>query len=65
MWLIKAEEEIDERYGKRPDDRTVEEIIKASVIVVDKHSGPSSQQIDKWVKDIFHIKKTGHAGTLV
>jgi H/ACA ribonucleoprotein complex subunit 4 len=63
--LIKAEEETDERYGKRPTDRTVEELIKTSLIIVDKHRGPTSQKIDEWVKSIFKVKKVGHAGTLV
>jgi len=64
MWLIKSEEETDERYGKRPEERTIEEQIKNSVLIVDKHSGPTSHQINAWTKDILKVKKTGHAGTL-
>jgi H/ACA ribonucleoprotein complex subunit 4 len=64
MWLIKSEEETDEKYGKRPEDRTVEERVKNSVIVVDKHSGPTSHQITDWAKKIFGLNKAGHSGTL-
>jgi len=64
MWLIKTEEEADKRYGKKPEERTIEEQIKSSVLIVDKHSGPTSHQINAWIKDIFKVKKTGHAGTL-
>jgi len=64
LWLIKSEEETDSEFGKRPEERTIEEIIKNSVIIVDKHSGPTSHQISQWVKEIFQLKKTGHAGTL-
>ncbi|MEM5766489.1 MAG: tRNA pseudouridine synthase A [Candidatus Aenigmatarchaeota archaeon] len=64
MWLIKAEEETDERFGKRPEERTIEELIKNSVIICDKHSGPTSHQITDWIKKIFEVKKAGHAGTL-
>lgn len=64
MWLIKKEEETDERYGKRPNERTIEELIDTAVIIVDKHQGPTSHQITAWVKDIFKVKKAGHAGTL-
>jgi H/ACA ribonucleoprotein complex subunit 4 len=64
MWLIKKEEETDERYGKRPYERTVEELIRTSVIIVDKHEGPTSHTITQWVKQIFGVKKAGHAGTL-
>ncbi len=63
-WLLKSEEETDEAYGKRPGERSIEELIKSSVIVVDKHSGPTSHQITAWVGNIFNVEKTGHAGTL-
>jgi H/ACA ribonucleoprotein complex subunit 4 len=62
--LIKSEEETDERFGKRPEDRTVEEMIRNSVIIVDKNSGPTSHTITDWVKKIFQVKKAGHGGTL-
>jgi len=65
MWLIRSEEETDERYGKRPSERTIEELIKSATIICDKHSGPSSHQITAWTKEIFNVKKAGHAGTLV
>lgn len=64
MWLIKGEEETDTTYGKIPEDRTIDETIKKSIIIVDKHPGPTSHQITAWVKDIFGVKRTGHAGTL-
>jgi H/ACA ribonucleoprotein complex subunit 4 len=64
MWLIKAEEETDPNYGKRPEEKGIEELIKSSVIIVDKHSGPTSHQVTTWVKEIFGVKKAGHAGTL-
>lgn len=64
MWLIKSEEETDSQYGKSPNERTIEELIECSVIIVDKHSGPTSHQITDWVKKIFSVKKAGHSGTL-
>jgi H/ACA ribonucleoprotein complex subunit 4 len=64
MWLNKSEEETNPEYGKNPKERTVEELIKSSVIIIDKHSGPTSHQISAWVKDIFKIKRSGHSGTL-
>lgn len=64
MWLIKSEEETDPNYGKNPNERTIEELIRGSVIIVDKHSGPTSHQVTAWVKDIFGVKKCGHSGTL-
>lgn len=64
MWLIKSEAESDEAYGKRPSERSIDELAKNSVVIVDKHSGPTSHQVTKWVGDIFGVEKTGHAGTL-
>jgi H/ACA ribonucleoprotein complex subunit 4 len=64
MWLVKSEEETNEKYGKAPDERNIEELIKTSVVICDKHSGPTSHQITAWVRDIFGVKRCGHAGTL-
>lgn len=66
MWLIKSEEKIDEKFGKHPEQRTIEELIPSSVIIVDKHSGPTSHQITHWINEIFsqYITKAGHTGTL-
>ncbi|MDI6806789.1 MAG: RNA-guided pseudouridylation complex pseudouridine synthase subunit Cbf5 [Candidatus Aenigmarchaeota archaeon] len=64
MWLIKSEEETDERYGKKPQERTMDELIKTAVIIVDKHSGPTSHIITQWIREIFQVKRAGHAGTL-
>jgi len=64
MWLIKSDEETDENFGKRPEDKSIEELIKSSVIIVDKHKGPTSHQITDWIKKMFQLKKCGHCGTL-
>ena len=64
MWLIKSEEETDERFGKWPEQRSIEERIENSILIVDKHAGPTSHQITFWIKQIFGVKKAGHAGTL-
>ena len=63
-WLVKSESETDESYGKRPSERSIEELIGSCVVVVDKHSGPTSHQVTAWVGGIFDAGKTGHAGTL-
>jgi len=64
MWLIKEIEETDERFGKRPEERSIEELIECCMIIVDKHEGPTSHQISLWIKEIFNAKKVGHIGTL-
>ena len=51
-------------FGCKPEERPIEEYISNAVINLDKTSGPTSHEIDAWVKRILHCKKTGHSGTL-
>lgn len=62
--LIKDEDETDPRYGKPPHQRSIEELIKLGIVVLDKPSGPTSHEVVAWVKKLFKIKRAGHAGTL-
>lgn len=54
----------DERYGKRPEERSVEELITYGFVNIDKPRGPTSHEVVAWVKNILQIKKAGHGGTL-
>lgn len=60
----KCEAETDYEYGCPPGKRSIEEHINKGIINLDKPSGPTSHEIDLWVKDIMHVSKTGHGGTL-
>ncbi|MBI5681226.1 MAG: RNA-guided pseudouridylation complex pseudouridine synthase subunit Cbf5 [Methanobacterium sp.] len=62
--LIKAEGETDPNYGNFPYERPIEDHIKRGIINLDKPSGPTSHEIDSWVKRILGVEKTGHGGTL-
>jgi len=62
--LVKDENAMADRWGKRPSDRSVGELLQAGVIAMDKPSGPTSHQVTAWVRDILHVKKIGHGGTL-
>jgi H/ACA ribonucleoprotein complex subunit 4 len=50
--------------GKKPEERTVEELLNLGFINVDKPSGPTSHQVSAWVKKILGVEKAGHGGTL-
>jgi len=50
--------------GKRPTERTMEELLEAGVINMDKPMGPTSHQATAWVRDILGVEKIGHGGTL-
>lgn len=63
-WLIKKHEASLTQFGHYPGARPLEEYIKNSIIVLDKPSGPTSNQVDNWVKQILNINKCSHAGTL-
>jgi len=63
--LVKSDAETNPYYGIEPEKRSMEEYIKNGVAAVDKPSGPSSHQVAGWVKEILHVKKAGHGGTLV
>ena len=51
------------RWGDIPSDRTIEEMIPRSMMVIDKPEGPTSHQVSAWIRDLFG-KKTSHSGTL-
>ena len=53
-----------QKYGKKPEERTIEELLERGIVNVDKPKGPTSHQVSAYVRDIFGLKKSGHSGTL-
>lgn len=53
-----------DRWGKRPSDRTLGELMRCCVINLDKPRGPTSHQATAWVKAALNVPKIGHGGTL-
>ncbi len=51
-------------YGKPPEARTVEELLDAGMVVLDKPQGPTSHQVSAWVRNLLGITKAAHGGTL-
>lgn len=62
--LLKIDEETDNRYGKPPSARSVEELLALGVVVLDKPCGPSSHEVSAWARRILGLRKAGHSGTL-
>ncbi len=62
--LVKAKRAIDSGTGKKPHERTVEELLRDGVVIIDKPSGPTSHQITSWAGDILGASKAAHGGTL-
>jgi H/ACA ribonucleoprotein complex subunit 4 len=62
--LIKVQVKTNPNYGKSPDERSVKELLFNGFINLDKPGGPTSHQVDSWLKDILGVDKVGHGGTL-
>ncbi len=62
--LAKSEDTTDEKFGKRPAERTIQEYMQKGVINLDKPAGPTSHEVTSWVKKILELEKAGHSGTL-
>ena len=63
-YLIKSKSETNPEYGCNPYERPIDEHIAKGIINLDKPSGPTSHEVDSWVKRILGCNKTGHGGTL-
>lgn len=62
--LVRSEGETDPSFGCRPEERSVETLVKYGVINLDKPAGPSSHEVAAWVKRILKQEHVGHGGTL-
>ena len=62
--ITKSKSITNPEYGCKPEDREITDYISKGVINLDKPSGPTSHEVDSWVKRILKLDKTGHGGTL-
>lgn len=62
--FVKREEPTNPEWGKPPSQRTADEHIRYSFVILDKPRGPSSHEVAAWVKKILGVERAGHAGTL-
>ncbi len=62
--FIKIQAKTNPNYGKKPDERNIKELLANGLINLDKPQGPTSHQVDSWVKKILKVDKVGHSGTL-
>ncbi|MBW2965305.1 RNA-guided pseudouridylation complex pseudouridine synthase subunit Cbf5 [Candidatus Woesearchaeota archaeon] len=62
--LVKKESPTSDKYGCRPEARTVEQHLDLGIINIDKPKGPTSHQVSAYVQKILNKKKGGHSGTL-
>ena len=62
--LIKLQAKTNPNYGINPKERSIQELLENGVINIDKPNGPTSHQVDAWIKKILGTNKVGHGGTL-
>lgn len=62
--VTKARDPLRTEHGKRPSERSMEELLAAGVVNLDKPMGPTSHQVTAWVRDILGVERIGHGGTL-
>ncbi len=62
--LIKRAAETSPKYGKKPNERTVEEMIPFCIVNINKPKGPTSHQVSYYLQKVLGIDKAGHSGTL-
>ena len=64
MISIDSEAKTSAAHGCEPTQRTIEALLDAGMIVIDKPAGPNSHQVSAWARDIIGAEKLGHGGTL-
>ena len=62
--IVKDPDTIPDRWGKKPSDRSVGELLRGGGVILDKPSGPTSHQVTAWARDALHVGRIGHGGTL-
>jgi len=62
--IIKVQAKTNLNYGKSPKDRSVKELLSNGFVILDKPAGPTSHQIDSWIKNFLEVERVGHGGTL-
>jgi len=63
-WLVRSHEASLTIYGKYPGARSTGELMHNGLLLLDKPQGPTSHQVDNWVKALTGVGKCSHGGTL-
>ena len=64
MIIIDEDAKTSAAHGCEPWQRSIEELLEAGMIVIDKPTGPNSHQVSAWAREILGADKLGHGGTL-
>ncbi|MGQ4891852.1 MAG: RNA-guided pseudouridylation complex pseudouridine synthase subunit Cbf5 [Candidatus Njordarchaeia archaeon] len=59
-----SEIETNPKWGKRPEERTVEGLLDFGVMNIDKPANLTSHEVSAFIKKFLGVKKVAHGGTL-
>ena len=62
--LVRKAADTSPKFGKNPEERTVQELLDFGIVNLNKPEGPTSHQVSDYLKRILHVSKAGHSGTL-
>ncbi len=62
--FVRKKADTDPKFGKRPEERTVQELLDFGIVNINKPKGPTSHQVSAYVQKILKVNKGGHSGTL-
>ncbi|VVB68411.1 putative tRNA pseudouridine synthase B [Candidatus Norongarragalina meridionalis] len=57
-------QEYEGKIGKKPEERSIEELREYGVLPLDKPRGPTSHETSAFARKLLGAKKSGHSGTL-
>lgn len=63
-FIVLCDAQVSEDYGCVPEERPIGEYLARGIVVLDKPAGPTSHEVDGYVRDILNINRVGHGGTL-
>ena len=64
MRVQKAKARHEPDLERSPGKRTIDELLKDGVVILDKPMGPTSHQVTSWVREMLGATKAAHGGTL-
>lgn len=62
--IVRKKATTNTSLGKKPEDRSIEELIQYGIVPLNKGEGPTSHQHVDYLKRILNINRAGHSGTL-
>ena len=63
-FIVLCDAQVSEDYGCVPEERPIGEYLARGIVIIDKPAGPTSHEVDGYVRDILKINRVGHGGTL-